>query len=143
METTPASSNPASRSSVILRHCPLLASQQHEHVQVEPLAQEGIVPLWQHQLDDEQFAMVRHHPPDLLQDSHAPLIIPIVQDLREYIRVCARWHLREEIAADVRTTVGYSCRGEERLSALDDLWQIEEDPPRAGSLLRIAASSAP
>jgi hypothetical protein len=101
VEMTRVSSKPASLNSVFILFCRTVASaHHHEHVQVQPLAEEWLLARRQHKLDHQKFAVRGYRTAALAKDGDAPFIVPVMQDLSEHVCFASRWHLDKEITAN-------------------------------------------
>src|SRR5215469_16016318 len=81
----------------------------------------------QHRLNDEQLCLRRHNPATVFQEFDAPLVIPIVNDMLQYICVATVWDGLCDITSDNLATFCQAGCFDFLLSPLCDMWQIEDD----------------
>ena len=114
----------------IFTNGPLASAQHDEHVQVDPLAEEWLLPLREHQFYHQELSVRWYRPAAMSQDCNAAFVVPIVQDLRQQIGIAARRNLNKEIAADDRAAIRHTSRREMLRGGSGHVRLIEQDPSR-------------
>ena len=85
-----------------LKECPIFGLgpvaptrvDQHIHVpsHTELTRKRTVYPDWHYRLDQQQFPLRAHDAATVVKNCDTPLIVPIMDDARENIRISATWH---------------------------------------------------
>lgn len=113
-----------------LRLGALPAGQDAEQQHVDALARVGVIALRDHRVQRDHPAARFHCPAAVLEDSHATVVVPVVQDVLHRIEVAAFRHRVEEVPGrDLPAVVGAQC-GE--FVSGHDVFPVEQHPAPAG-----------
>src|SRR5262245_50590355 len=113
-----------------LRLCALApASSQHEHLEIEELADIRIVTRGENVFDDQESRSRPHGAVTTLKNSSCTLIVPVVDHALHDVGIAAVRDAFEEVSAHHRAAIRQSFASEETGRAVYRMGKFEEDPP--------------
>src|SRR5262245_52340244 len=122
----------------VLVRCALTPSGDEQHGDICELAGEWRVARRNDLFDHEQFGGgrrgLRYRAPAFPQNCRGTVVVPVMNDILQHIRITTDRHGLEEIARDTITAVSKAFRAQALLRAFDHRRLIEKDGgcPRAG-----------